>query len=558
MARVNADAPERRKVMALRAIMLRTKIDKKTAEFEALRAKDAEFTKREAELEQAISEAQTDEEQEAVQAEVEKFEAEKAEHESAKTNLETEVSGLERELSEVEAAPPEEKPAERKNEVMSRRTKFFGMNIQERDAFLAREDVKSFLGSVRAAGLNNRAIQGADLTIPTIVLDLIRENVENYSKLVNRVRLRSVSGKARQIVMGAFPEGVWTEACAALNELTFAFSQTEVDGYKVGGIIYICKATLEDSDLDLASEIITALGVAIGTALDRSIIYGTGVKMPLGIVTRLAQEEEPDNYPATARAWKDLHTSNLITITGKTGIAIFQEIARATKAMKGKYSRGVKFWVMNESTYTDLLVEAMSINAAGAIVSGQGATMPVVGGDVIILSDDIIADGNIVAGYGDLYLLAERAGSAFERADQYKFAEDQIAFKGTARYDGVPVIAEAFIAIGIGAAPATDSTFIGDAANDTTLAGLTVGAVSLSPTFDPETLAYTATVTGASDVITANPSQAKAKVHIEFGGQNYPNGASLKWKTGANVVDIVVENGVSKRTYTVTATKSGG
>lgn len=548
--------------MALRALMLRTKIDKKKSELEAMREKDQDFSTREAELETAITEAQTDEEQTAVQEEVEKFEKERETHEQNKTALETEISDLEQELREVEKEPPAE-PREPKDHregenIMVNRKKFFGMTLQERDAFFARNDVKTFLDQVREAGLEKRAIKGADLTIPTVVLDLIRENVTNYSKLVNRVRLLPVPGKARQNIMGAYPEAVWMEACAALNELTFGFSDVEVDGYKVGGIIYICQATLEDSIYNLAEEIINALGVAIGIALDRAILYGTGVKMPLGIVTRLAQQEAPDDYPATAREWKDLHTSNLITITGKTGLELFKEIAKATKAMKGKYSRGTKFWAMNESTYTDLIVEAMSINASGAIVSGQGVTMPVVGGDVVVMSDDIMTDGNIVAGYGDLYTLAERAGSTFARSDDYKFAEDQVAFKGAARYDGIPVIAEAFIGIGIGAAPATDSTFIGDKANDTTLTDLTIGTVSLTPEFDPETLSYAATVTGTSDAVTANPTQSKAKVHIEFGGKNYPNGASLKWEEGANTVKIVVENGVSVRTYTVTATKSAG
>ena len=92
----------------------------------------------------------------------------------------------------------------------------------------------------------------------------------------------------------------------------------------------------------------------------------------------------------------------------------------------------------------------MNFNAAGAIVSVQDGTMPVAGGDIIVLSDDVIPDNNIVAGYGELYLLAERAGSEFARSDEYRFAEDQVAFKGTARYDGQPVIAEGFIAIGPG------------------------------------------------------------------------------------------------------------
>ena len=547
--------------MALKALMLRSKIDKKKKELEDLREKDADFKTREAELETDIAEAETEEEQAAVQAEVEKFDAEKAAHESGKSDLETEIAGLETELAETEKEPNPAEPTASTGESrkgikeMNNRKKFFGMSVQERDAFFAREDVRTFLERVKEAGLSSRAIKGADLTIPTVVLELIRENVLNYSKLINRVRLRPVSGTARQNVMGAMPEAVWTEACAALNELTFGFSQVEVDGYKVGGVIYICKATLEDSIYNLAEEIINALGAAIGIALDRAILYGTGVKMPLGIVTRLAQDEQPSNYPATARLWEDLTETNLITISDQTGMALFQAIAKATKAMKGKYSRGVKFWAMNESTYTDLVVEAMSINANGAIVSAQGGTMPVVGGDVVVLSDEIIKDGNIVAGYGDLYLLAERAGSEFARSDEYRFAEDQVAFKGTARYDGVPIIAEAFIAIGIGAAPATDSTFPGDSANDTTLTDLTVGSITLSPTFGPETLTYTGTVTGASDAVTASASQAKAKVHLEFGGKNYPNGATLKWNTGANTVNVVVENGVSERTYTLTLTK---
>lgn len=279
--------------------------------------------------------------------------------------------------------------------------------------------------------------------------------------------------------------------------------------------------------------------------------------MPLGIVSRLAQDSQPSDYPTVSRPWEDLSGTNLITISGKTGLALFQELAKSTKVIKGKYSRGVKFWAMNESTYTDLMVEAMSINAAGAIVSAQGATMPVVGGDIVVLSDDIITDGNIIVGYGDLYLLAERAGSSFARSDEYRFADDQVAFKGTARYDGAPIIAEGFAAIGIGSAPATDATFPGDTANDTTLTDLSIGSLSLSPTFNPETLSYTATATAASDAVTANPTQARAKVTLTYNGKNYPNGGSVKWlaDSTAHPLEIEVENGVSVRTYTVQVTK---
>ena len=56
--------------MALKTIMLRRSMEKKQAELEVLRQKDAEFQMREAELETAINEAQTPEQEQAVAEEV--------------------------------------------------------------------------------------------------------------------------------------------------------------------------------------------------------------------------------------------------------------------------------------------------------------------------------------------------------------------------------------------------------------------------------------------------------------------------------------------------------
>ena len=74
----------------------------------------------------------------------------------------------------------------------------------------------------------------------------------------------------------------------------------------------------------------------------------------------------------------------------------------------------------------------------------------------------------IVGGFGDLYLLAEREGASVAQSEHVRFIEDQTVFKGTARYDGVPVIAEGFVAIGIsGAKPAANAvTFAADKANN--------------------------------------------------------------------------------------------
>lgn len=52
------------------------------------------------------------------------------------------------------------------------------------------------------------------------------------------------------------------------------------------------------------------------------------------------------------------------------------------------------------------------------------------------------------------------------QSEHVRFIDDQTVFKATARYDGRPVFGEAFVAIGIGAAPVMTATFAPDKANE--------------------------------------------------------------------------------------------
>lgn len=353
------------------------------------------------------------------------------------------------------------------------RNKIFGaMNAQERAAFVAREDVRGFLAEIRTAIQQKRAINNIGLLIPQVMLPLLRQNIEAYSKLYRHVSVRPIGGEGRMPIMGNIPEGVWTECCASLNELELSFSDMVVDCYKVGGYYEVCNANLEDSDIDLAAEIMDALGQAIGKALDKAILFGRNAdgqqSMPLGIVTRLLQTSQPAGYPATARAWQDLHTSNVFSLSSSlSGAALISAIVFDSGAMKGKYSRGEKVWVMNEKTYTTLMSATVSVDASGRIVSGVSDTMPVVGGMIEVLED--VPDDMIVAGYMDLYLLAERAGNRFASSEHVKFLQDKTVFKGLARYDGGPAIAEAFVVImlngGTASTAAASVAFAPDVAN---------------------------------------------------------------------------------------------
>lgn len=508
----------------LKVLLLRKKLDVAKKALEALRAKDAEFAKREAELEQAINEAAdaegdgAEEAQKVVEEEAEKFDAEKTEHEAAKKTLSDEIAEMETELAKQEGEQDTTQPAEPTTEteerkdtkmpVISKRNRFFGrMDAQERTNLFAQDDVKNFLANVRSCIANKRAVENVGLLIPERFIGLIKENVENYSKLYKHINVVAISGKGREVVQGTIPEAIWTECCANLNELALAFNDVEVDCFKVAGYFKVCNAVLEDSDIDLASALLDALSQAIGLAVDKAILYGRNSagtqKMPLGIVSRLAQTSEPANYPATARPWVDLHTTNIITISaGLTGAALFKQIVLASGKAKSNYSRGPKVWVMNENTYTKLMAEAVSVDAQGNIVTGVAGTMPVIGGVIEVLN--FIPDNTIIGGFFDLYLLAERAGAKFAESEHVFFLQDNTVFKGSARYDGQPVIAEGFIVIGLeNTTPdATSVAFAPDEANIVKAIALSTNAVTVevdgTATVEAVTMPFDAPVTWAS------------------------------------------------------------
>lgn len=91
---------------------------------------------------------------------------------------------------------------------------------------------------------------------------------------------------------------------------------------------------------------------------------------------------------------------------------------------------------------------------------------------------------------------------------------------------------------------------------DVSLSALTLGSLTLSPAFDADVTAYTATTEDATNTITATATDSDATVVIRNGKTVVNSGSAATWAAGINVVAITVLNGTSTRTYTVHVTKS--
>lgn len=517
----------------LKQIVLKHKIDMKRSELEKLKAARAELDEqrkalnvREAELEKAyqdMTQETPEEDRAAVEAEVQTFEADAAaadkaenENDEAQMSLQTEIDGLERELDELnekataQAAPITDADAVRKERSQIFMNKFFSLTPEQTRDFFNDDGVKSFLGEVRSAISEKRAINNAGLLIPDTMLGLVREEIARQSKLLPFVNLRRVGGTARMNVMAKVPEAVWTEMCANINQIDLTFNQVEVDGYKVGAAVVVCNALLEDSDIALASEIVSAIGTAIAKALDKAILFGTGTKTPIGIATRLAASSQPAWWGTNEKAFTDLHTSNVITenIFAATGVAWMQSIVADLAKAKDVYGQGGLFWAMNRKTHLDIMARCLAFDANAAMVSNTNL-FPVVGGTIVEMEDDELADYEIIGGFGGNYLLAERAGIQIASSTEYLFLQDQTAFKGTARYDGRPLAGEAFVIVNYAnTSPTTSQSFAADEANSVTDIRLNTHTASITGTGTKQLKAITAPGKGTVTWTTSNSGKA--------------------------------------------------
>lgn len=451
------------KLMKRRSLM-EAEAEHKTVldQLDQIRNSLSEIATREEELRAALEETgaeTTTEEWNTLEAEAEQVkqereakEAELAEAEQTAQELEKKIHELEAEDLEQPAPDSEEKteesPTEEREErnhmqKMITRGVFRGMTEQNRDLILRDSETESFIRDVRE--LKTRAgVTNAELSIPTQLVAVLQSNTERYSKLMQYVRVVNFKGDARVAILAKYPEGIWTESVDAVKELTLNVNYLTLSGFKVGGYISMPVSTLEDSDLQLAEFIIDALAQSIGKAIDRAILYGTGKGQPVGIVTRLTATEAVRTATPGEEAFENISTTNGAVKLDPEHI--LKSLIGAAGLLDAPSTDGL-FWAMNRQTYQKVLQDAYIFTGNGTYVANVGSTMPVLGGDIVVL--DIVGDDDIIGGYGSNYILCNRHQYKLAQSTDVRFIEDQVVYKATQRLDGAPAIAKAFVACDI-------------------------------------------------------------------------------------------------------------
>lgn len=88
---------------------------------------------------------------------------------------------------------------------------------------------------------------------------------------------------------------------------------------------------------------------------------------------------------------------------------------------------------------------------------------------------------------------------------------------------------------------------------------MTLGVLTLTPAFDADETAYTASTENATNKLTVTAAEG-AEITVKLGDAEVEAGLddkyTLTWETGENVVTVTVSDGEGSTDYTITVTAS--
>jgi HK97 family phage major capsid protein len=409
----------------LKQLKIAKALEIKRAKLEELKTKAADILKRSEAAQAALNESKTEDDLKLVEVEINTIDAESIEIEKEKKDIEVEIEELEQELKDVSerAATAEKQSSKRDKGVNEEMNRLQVRELLKTGEYYKRSDVVEFYNQFK----NLRAVTGAELVIPEVIVNRIMDILGDYSTLYPLVDRIQVKGTARILIDTDTTPATWVEQNAALPVADVGtIASIDFDGFKVGKVTFVDNFMLQDSVINLDEYVSKKIARAIALALDISILNGTGAvgKQPTGII------------PA-------IPVGNQVTVA--EGAPLVEFLKPIGLIDTGLDSVGEIAAVMRRSTYYAYFLEySINTNADGDVVGKlPNLTKPDLVGIPVVFNNAMGADQVL---YGDFqqYTLVERENITIDNSEHVRFVEDQMAFRGKGRFDGKPTKAEAF------------------------------------------------------------------------------------------------------------------
>lgn len=376
--------------------------------------------------------------------------------------------------------------------------------------------------------------------VPKEQANEIIKKVARGSSVMRLSKLENMTSETKKFpVMTSGAGAYWVGEGERIQTSGVTWIFPEVKAKKLAVIIPVTKEKLEDTTIDVFTELQDSIAEAFYQAFDKAAIFGKESPFATSILGGIDSvgAEVTDNASVNL----DLSASDVMAMVEDAGYEVdgwAASIGLKNRLRKLRDSSGAPIYV-DGTDQTELYNQPIEFVRNGAwdkekalAIAGEWKYSIVGVRDGI--SYEILKEATL---QGTL----DADGKPLSLAEQ-----DMVAIKATMRIGYLCVKPEAFAAL----IPA------GATEPDTSLSALTVGSLSLSPSFNKSTYEYTTSGSVASAAVNGTATASDSVVTVEAGGKVYDNGSTVKLNMGENVIKVNVANKTYVDTYTVTVTRS--
>lgn len=395
------------------------------------------------------------------------------------------------------------------------------------------------------------ALTNLDVVMPETVINSVFDELRTRHPLLSRINFMATNGKIKFLMnTNGEQKAVWgTLTDAITKELASGFKEVDATLMKLSAFLPVAKSMLDLGPEWLDRYIREVLYEALANGLEAGIVDGNGQNQPVGM-SREADVKKSSGgiFPQKAK----------IVVNEFTPSTMGKLVALLAKDPKGQpRSVGNFILVVNPQDYYEKVMPATTMLRPDGTYRTD--VLPI---QADIIQSSALSRGDAIFGMADRYFAA--AGTDTDGkilfSDDYKFLEDQRMYLVKAYANGLPKDNDSFLFLNIsGLRPlvlTVQQETAPTASTDATLSS--IDGLTLSPTFAAATTTYTAATSNESDVVTAYPANINSTVQLTLGAKIIENGSAIKWADGSNTlkVNVVAEDGTTKKTYTITVTKS--
>jgi len=382
--------------------------------------------------------------------------------------------------------------------------------------------------------IDGAGFAGTEKLMPATIFDRVFDELRKNHPLLSEIDFKNTTAVTEWITRTSEAEAAWWGQLTDTIEkkLSAAFKKEDTDLYKLSAYMPVAKAMLDLGPEWLDRFVREVLYESIALALEMAIVDGTGDGEPIGMDRDLEGAVVEGVYPKkTAQSLTDLEPGTL-------GQKIMAPLTK-----EGERAVPEALLMINPLDYWErIFAKTTFLTADKSYVYG---VLPI---PAKIVQSVAVTKGEMIAGVAKDYFMGIGSSQKIEYSDHYKFLEDERTYITKQYANGKPIDNDSFLLFNISnMAPAVD----------TALSSLSLGSLSLSPSFDASTTDYTASTSDASNNIKAVAASDDATIAIAVDGTSHENDTAYTWTADSdNVVTITVTNESEAKVYTVTVTHS--